>query len=117
MNIESLIYEYVNELAEEAQAQIQTNVTDIDSVECACTEDDYVKLAVEATLLKDPVEALNAALEAHSWVMAREYAKDQSDYNVFDMNAGMKLWERAMGIVKRDQNVKLIKMITGETNG
>ena len=46
MNIESLIHEYVNELAEEAQAQIQTDATDIDSVECACTEDDYVKLAV-----------------------------------------------------------------------
>lgn len=116
MNIDNIIHEYVIELAEEAQAQIQTKASDIESVEFPCTEDDYVKLAVEATLMEDPIEALNAALGAHAWVMAREYAKLQPEYNVFDITAGMELWDKAINITKQKQNKKLVKMIIGETN-
>lgn len=115
--IQDTIHEYVRQLAEEAQAQIQVKAADIEAVEYPCTEDDYVKLAVEATLMEDPIEALNSVLEAHAWVMAREYAKLQPDYDVFNIDAGLKLWDRAISIVKQNQNKKLIGMIIGETNG
>ena len=117
INIENIIHEYVCDLAEEAQAQIQTNVEDIESVEFPCTEDDYVKLAVEATLMKDPIEALNSALKAHAWVMTREDVKLHPDYNVFDALGGIGLWDRAMNITKQNQNKKLVDMIIGEING
>ena len=115
--IENIIHKYVCQLAEEAQDQIQTKVENIETVEFPCTEDDYVKLAVEATLMEDPIKALNKALEAHAWVMAREYAKTQPDYDVFDIGAGLKLWNRAMNIAKQNQNKKFVDMITGYKYG
>ena len=115
--IENIIHEYVRELAEEAQRQIQTDVEDIETSDFPCTEDDYVKLAVEATLMEDPVKALNTVLEAHAWVMSREYAKEQTDYDVFNIAAGLNLWDRAMTITKQNQNKKLVDMIIGELDG
>lgn len=115
--IENLIHEYVRQLAEEAQRQIQTDAEDIETVDFPCIENDYVKLAVDATLTEDPVEALNTVLEAHAWVMAREYAKEQADYDVYDIYGGLELWNRAMTITKQNQNKKLVDMIIGELDG
>lgn len=128
--IEDIIHKFVHELGEEAQSQIQIKANDIESVEFPCTENDYVKLAVEATLMEDPIEALNAVLEAHAWVMTREDIKEEggmiverlldssdvlSKQELLDMSTN--LWEGSLQWVKEAQNKKLVNMIIGETNG
>ncbi len=127
MMLENIIHKYVFELAEEAQAQIQTSVADIKTVEYPCTEDDYVKLAVEATLMKDPIEALSAVLAAHAWVMTRESIKKEGNritYIFVEGNGSEEMlsyagniWEEGMGYIKEMQNKKLVEMIIGDTDG
>ena len=125
--LEDIIHKYVSDLAEEAVAQIQTSVADIKAVEYPCTEDDYVKLAVEATLMKDPVKALTAVLAAHAWVMTRESVKKEGNrvtYIFVEGNGNEALlsyagnmWEEGMGYIKEMQNKKLVEMIIGDTDG
>ncbi len=127
--IDKIIPRYVKELAEEAQAQIEVKAANIESVEFPCTEDDYVKLAVEATLMKDPIEALTAVLEAHAWVMTRETLKEYGIDTVrllliepFGANEEIlerscNLWNETKIEIQIKQNHKLVNMIIGETNG
>ena len=128
--IENIIHEFVRELAEEAQRQIQTDVNDIKTVDFPCTEDDYVKLAVEATLMEDPVKALCTVLEAHAWVMTREMVKVEGRHIVEDLIRfaeentpwddlviNRNTWDDAESQVKESQNKKLVEMIIGDSNG
>jgi len=125
LNVENIIREYVRDLAEEAQAQIQIDVTDIELMEFPCTEDDYVKLAVEAALMDNPVEALRAGLEAHAWVMTRESVKKEGNriVDIFVEGNGSEellsyagnVWEEGLGYIKEAQNKKLVEMLIEKT--
>ena len=125
MNVENIIREYVSGLAEEAQAQIQIDVANLEVVEFPCTEDDYVKLAVDATLMEDPIEALRAGLEAHAWVMTRESVKKEGNRIVDIFVDGDKdealltyagnVWEEGLEYIKQMQNKKLVEMLIEKT--
>jgi len=126
MMLENIIHDYVCDLAEEAQAQIQTDVADIRAVEYPCTEDDYVKLAVEATLMEDPIKSLSAILEAHSWVMTRERVKGRgrefikmflNNPNEEILENAENMWEEEELLTHILQNKKFVEMIIGDSNG